>query len=155
MEYCSGLKCALHQYSLAGQTNWPIANALIKVSICLTFIRIFITKPFRTAATTVYLLSIGWSLATILFGYLFCTPLSKLWTAASFTPISALVLAMDPYPGRHTRPSARSSHMTSFRCRFRSSSSAGGRLRGLFRLAAPGVGTAQSNIYISTWSGSR
>ena len=79
---CSGLTCVSHQYSLAGQTNWPIANALIKVSICLTFIRIFITKPFRIAATTVYILSIGWSLATILVGYLICTPLSELWTKA-------------------------------------------------------------------------
>ena len=73
----------MHQYSLANQTNWPIANALIKVSICLTFIGIFITKPFRIAATTVYILSIAWSLATILVAYLICTPLSKLWTEAS------------------------------------------------------------------------
>ena len=57
-----------------------MANALIKVSICLTFIRIFFTKPFRTAATTVYILSIGWSLATTLVGYLICTPISELWT---------------------------------------------------------------------------
>ena len=79
---CSGLICVSHQYSLAGQTNWPIANALIKVSICLTFIRIFITKPFRIAATTVYILSIGWSIATILVGWVICTPLSELWTKA-------------------------------------------------------------------------
>lgn len=79
---CSPLTLASYQYSLAGQTNWPITNALIKISICLTFIRIFFTKPFRIAATTVYILSIGWSLATILVGYLICTPLSELWTKA-------------------------------------------------------------------------
>ena len=79
---CNGLIYISHQYSLAGQTNWPIANALIKVSICLTFIRIFITKPFRIAATTVYILSIAWSIATILVGWVICTPLSELWTKA-------------------------------------------------------------------------
>ena len=31
-------------------------------------------------ATTVCCLCVGWSLATILIGYLICTPLSKLWT---------------------------------------------------------------------------
>ena len=59
-----------------------MANALIKTSICLTFIRIFFTKPFRTAAMTVYILSIGWAVATTLVGYLICTPLSELWTKA-------------------------------------------------------------------------
>ena len=71
------------QYSLAGQTLWPPVNGLIKTSICLTFIRIFFTKPFRVTATAVYVLSIGWSIATILVGYLICSPLSELWTKSS------------------------------------------------------------------------
>ncbi len=54
------LTCGLYQFSLAGQTNWPITNGRIMVSISLTFILISITKPFRIAATIVY---IGWSLA--------------------------------------------------------------------------------------------
>jgi len=53
---------------------------MIKVSICLAFIRIFFTSTFRHAATVIYSLCIGWSVSTILVGYLICTPLSRLWT---------------------------------------------------------------------------
>ncbi|KAL9101416.1 MAG: hypothetical protein Q9163_003327 [Psora crenata] len=67
------------KYSLAGQTSWPIANGLVKLSICLTFIRVFFVRGFRICATIVYSLSLGWSVATMLVGYLICSPISKLW----------------------------------------------------------------------------
>ncbi|MCJ1314525.1 hypothetical protein MMC25_008207 [Agyrium rufum] len=68
---------------LAGQTNWPIAVGLIKVSICLTFIRIFFTRKFRIYATVVYGLCIAWTVATVLVGYTICIPLSAQWDLTS------------------------------------------------------------------------
>lgn len=82
-----------------------MVNGLIKVSICLTFIRIFFTRTFRTVATIVYSLSIGWSIATILVGYLICTPLSQLWipsdtghcgsTTAAYVSLGVLDVILD------------------------------------------------------------
>ena len=57
-----------------------MCQGLIKVSICLTFIRIFFTRKFRIAATIVCCISIGWTISTILVGYLICTPLYSQWS---------------------------------------------------------------------------
>ncbi|KAL9003523.1 MAG: hypothetical protein Q9188_003609 [Gyalolechia gomerana] len=93
------------KYTLAGQTDWPIVNGLNKVSICLTFIRIFFTRTFRTVATIVYSLCIGWSIATILVGYLICTPFSQKWipsdtghcgsTTAAYVSLAVLDIILD------------------------------------------------------------
>ncbi|KAL8941301.1 MAG: hypothetical protein Q9216_002320 [Gyalolechia sp. 2 TL-2023] len=93
------------KYTLAGQTNWPIVNGLNKVSICLTFIRIFFTRTFRTVATILYTVCIGWSVATILVGYLICTPFSQKWlpsetghcgnTTAAYVTLGVLDIILD------------------------------------------------------------
>ncbi|MCJ1436766.1 hypothetical protein MMC27_006148 [Xylographa pallens] len=70
----------IDQYAIAGQTVWPSSQGLIKLSICLTFIRIFFTRRFRIVATIVYSICIGWSISTILVGYLICTPLYSQWS---------------------------------------------------------------------------
>ena len=67
------------QYAIAGQTVWPICQGLVKVSICLTFIRIFFTRTFRIAATIVCCICVCWTVSTILVGYLICTPLYSQW----------------------------------------------------------------------------
>lgn len=97
-----------HQYTLAGQINWPIANALIKTSICLLFIRIFFARGARTSyriATAVYSITICWALMTVLVAFLICTPISRLFAetdsghcgnaTAAYMTISAMDVVLD------------------------------------------------------------
>lgn len=61
-----------------------MALGFVKVSICLQLIGIFgINRLFRLLAYVVLILSICWSLQTILIGFLICRPLSHNWDTQS------------------------------------------------------------------------
>lgn len=53
--------------------------ALIKISICLFYIRIFFVKPFRIATWIVITFIACWGVMVVLTGLLLCTPIAFNW----------------------------------------------------------------------------
>ncbi|KAL1884752.1 hypothetical protein Plec18167_002344 [Paecilomyces lecythidis] len=74
----------MYYLAIAGQVLYALALGFIKVSICLQLIAIFwIHRLFRSLAFITLILSICWSLQTILIGFLICRPLSHNWDTES------------------------------------------------------------------------
>ncbi|KAI0543190.1 hypothetical protein GGR58DRAFT_451061 [Xylaria digitata] len=63
----------------AVQVLYALAVGLVKISITVMLMRIFVTRPVRIAGTLILILSVVWIILTILVGLLLCRPIEKNW----------------------------------------------------------------------------
>ncbi|KAG9232503.1 hypothetical protein BJ875DRAFT_76933 [Amylocarpus encephaloides] len=64
---------------VAVQIIYGITVGLVKISICLFYIRIFFTRPFRLASWIVIGFLVAWSLSVVLNAVLICRPVAANW----------------------------------------------------------------------------
>jgi hypothetical protein len=64
------------------QCLYAASLALIKISICIFYNRLFDTRKFHIASWAVIVLVLAWALGAILFALLECQPLQLAWDPA-------------------------------------------------------------------------
>ncbi|KAI0405459.1 hypothetical protein F4802DRAFT_185863 [Xylaria palmicola] len=71
------------QAIFAVQVLYALAVGLVKISITIMLMRIFVTRSVRMAGIAILTLSIIWIIFTILVGLLLCRPIEKNWNPAA------------------------------------------------------------------------
>ncbi|KAI1827659.1 hypothetical protein F4861DRAFT_329038 [Xylaria intraflava] len=61
------------------QVLYALAVGLVKISITVMLMRIFVTRPVRIAGFAILVVSVLWVILTILVGLLLCMPIEKNW----------------------------------------------------------------------------
>ncbi|KAK2589500.1 hypothetical protein QQS21_012821 [Conoideocrella luteorostrata] len=88
------------------QITYAVCMALLKVSICLLYVRIFPQRWIKICSYGIILLSASWALYTILLGLLICRPIAALWEPksgtcgdenAGYSSVSAVELVIDVF----------------------------------------------------------
>ncbi|KXH40966.1 integral membrane protein [Colletotrichum salicis] len=69
----------LMKFGYASQVVYAVSLGSLKISICWMLQRIFLVRPFKTAAWATMGLCIAWTLMTILIGLLICRPIAMQW----------------------------------------------------------------------------
>ena len=96
----------LVQLLVAIQVSYGVSVGLVKISICLFYIRIFFTKNFRTASWILIGTIASWSLVVVFTAFFICTPLAANWDSnipggkchnqtAAYTGIGVIDLVTD------------------------------------------------------------
>ncbi|KAI9677099.1 MAG: hypothetical protein M1822_008208 [Bathelium mastoideum] len=67
------------KFALTGEILFNFTTGFVKVSICVTLMRIFPSKNFRLAAVLIAVMSVLFQISSILKNFLICKPLAHYW----------------------------------------------------------------------------